>query len=79
MQRHARITSKGQNTQPRDIRRELGVGPGDRVVFESDRRGVRVKPLPSRSAFEKYRGIGNSGIPTGRKGVRGWIRKLRGQ
>ena len=79
MQKQARITSKGQITVPRDIRRALGVRPGDWLLFESDTRGVRVRPLRAKSPFEKYRGIGNPGIPSGRKGVRQWIRELRGQ
>ena len=79
MQKQARITSKGQITVPRDIRRTLGVGPGDRLLFESDSKGVHVRPMRSRSPFEKYRGIGNPGIPSGRKAVRQWVRQLRGQ
>jgi len=34
-ERVARITSKGQVTIPADLRRELGVGEGDSVVFRS--------------------------------------------
>ena len=79
MQKQARITSKGQITVPRDVRRTLGVGPGDRLLFESDSEGVRVRPVRSRSPFEKYRGIGNPGVPSGRKAVRQWVRQLRGQ
>jgi AbrB family looped-hinge helix DNA binding protein len=79
MQKQARITSKGQITIPRDIRRALGVRSGDSVPFESDRRGVRVRPLRMESRFEKYRGIGNPGIPSGREGVVDWVRKLRGK
>ncbi len=79
MQRQARITSKGQITVPRDIRRTLGVHPGDSLLFESDGAGVRVRPVRAKSPFEKYRGVGNPGIPSGRKAVRDWIRRLRGQ
>ena len=79
MQKQARITSKGQITVPRDIRRTLGVRPGDRLIFESDNRGVRVRPLRTNSPFEKYRGIGNPGIASGRKAVENWVRQLRGQ
>ena len=67
MQKQARITSKGQITVPRDIRRTLGVRPGDRLLFESDSTGVRIRPLRAKSPFEKYRGIGNPGIPSGRR------------
>jgi antitoxin PrlF len=77
MQKQARITSKGQVTVPRDIRRVLGVGRGDRLLFESDDSGVRVRPARTKSPFEKYRGIGNPGMPSGRKAIQRWIRKLR--
>ena len=40
MQKRARITSKGQITVPHEIRKLLGIGPGDGLVFESD--GVRT-------------------------------------
>jgi AbrB family looped-hinge helix DNA binding protein len=35
MQKQAKITSKGQITVPRDVRRALGVQAGDHLVFES--------------------------------------------
>ena len=79
MQKQARITSKGQITVPRDIRRVLGVKAGDRLLFESDGSGVHVRPVRAGSPFEKYRGIGNPGIPSGRKAVRRWFRETRGQ
>ncbi|HUY13550.1 MAG TPA: AbrB/MazE/SpoVT family DNA-binding domain-containing protein [Terriglobia bacterium] len=78
MEKQARITSKGQITVPRDVRRALGVGPGDRLLFESDDAGVRVRPVRAKSPLEKYRGIGNQGIPSGRKAVLRWLRELRG-
>lgn len=79
MKKQARITSKGQVTIPRDIRRALGVRSGDSLLFESDHKGVRVRPVKVESQFKKYRGIGNPGIPSGREGVVDWVRKLRGK
>ncbi|HEV2426136.1 MAG TPA: AbrB/MazE/SpoVT family DNA-binding domain-containing protein [Terriglobia bacterium] len=79
MERRARITSKGQITVPRDIRRALGVGAGDSLLFESDDSGVRVRPVRARSPFEKYQGIGNPGLPSGRKALRRWFREMRGK
>ena len=78
MQKPAKITSKGQITIPRDVRRMLGVRPGDRLLFESDEQGIRVRPLLTESPFAKFRGIGNPGISSGRDGVNAWLRKLRG-
>ncbi len=36
MDSSARITSKGQVTIPLAVRRALGLGPGDQLVFEID-------------------------------------------
>ncbi len=79
MKKLARITSKGQITVPHEIRRALGVGAGDKLLFEQDGSDVRVRPVRTKSPFEKYRGIGSPGIPRGRKGVVRWVRDLRGQ
>ena len=79
MQKQATITSKGQITVPREVRRVLGVRTGDKLLFESDGKGVRVRPVRSQSAFSKYRGIGNPGIATGRKSIEKWLRGMRGQ
>lgn len=79
MKRLARITSKGQITVPHEIRRALGVGAGDKLLFEKDGSEVRVRAVRTKSRFEKYRGIGSPGIPRGRKGVVRWVRELRGR
>lgn len=79
MQKQATITSKGQVTVPREVRRVLGVRTGDKLLFESDGKGIRVRPVRSRSSFSKYRGIGNPEISSGRKSIRKWLRGMRGQ
>jgi AbrB family looped-hinge helix DNA binding protein len=79
MQKRARITSKGQITVPREIRRLLGVRPGDGLVFESDDSGTRVRPARVESPFARYRGMGNPTIPSGRKAIIQRIRELRGR
>ena len=79
MQKQARITSKGQITVPREIRRLLGVKPGDGLVFESDGTRTHVRPLRTSSPFEKYRGIGIGRAASGRKAVVRVIRELRGR
>ena len=78
MQTQAKITSKGQITVPRDVRRALGVQAGDHLVFESIGDEVRVRALKTKSAFSKYRGIGNPGIGSGRRNISLWLRGLRG-
>lgn len=79
MQREAKITSKGQITVPLEIRRLLGVRPGDRLLFEADDAGVRVQPLRGESPFARYQGIGNPGIGSGRRAINHWLRNLRGR
>jgi AbrB family looped-hinge helix DNA binding protein len=79
MKKHARITSKGQITIPRDIRRVLGVRSGDRLLFEEEGGAVQVRPVRTASPFEKYRGIGTLGIGHGRKAVVRAVRELRGR
>jgi len=79
MQKQARITSKGQITVPREVRRLLGLRAGDGLLFESDGKDVRVRPVLSKSGIAKYRGIGNPEIPSGRKNLVRWLRETRGE
>ena len=78
MKKQAKLTSKGQITVPRDIRRRLGVRAGDKLEFEDNSNGVQVRAVRNDNVFEKYRGIGTPGIGSGRKAVRKWLRELRG-
>lgn len=79
MRKQAKLTSKGQITVPREVRRILGVRAGDRLLFESDGQGVRVRPVRSNPLFAKYRSIGNPAIGTGKKNINRWLRELRGE
>ena len=79
MKKKARITSKGQITVPHEIRRAMGVRPGDSLLFEKRGSEFSVRPVRTVSPFEKFRGIGNPGIPSGRKGIIRYVRKLRGR
>jgi AbrB family looped-hinge helix DNA binding protein len=79
MQKQSKITSKGQITVPIEVRRMLGVKAGDRLLFESDGEGVRIRPIRSPSLLSKYRGIGTPGVGSGRKAINRWLRKMRGE
>jgi len=75
--REAKLTSKGQITVPREVRRALGVKPGDKIVFEQNGKNISVRPVRSKSVFAKYSGIGNPGMPSGREHVVRKVRELR--
>jgi AbrB family looped-hinge helix DNA binding protein len=74
----AKVTSKGQITVPVEIRRTLGVKPGDNILFEQQEGGIRVVRDTSDNPFEKWRGIGNLGIGSGREAVMAYMREVRG-
>jgi antitoxin PrlF len=46
----ATMTSKGQLTIPAEVRRQLGLKAGDRVVFHIEDHEVRLTPAKSRLA-----------------------------
>ena len=79
VQETAKITSKGQITIPRKVRRILGVRAGDRLLFEENESGIRVRPVRKESPFAKYQGIGNPGVPSGRGAIVKYLRQLRGK
>ncbi len=79
MQKEAKVTSKGQIMVPREVRRALGVKPGDKIIFEQNGPDISVRPARRKSVFAKYRGIGNPGISSGRAAALRKIRELRGR
>jgi AbrB family looped-hinge helix DNA binding protein len=79
IEKQAKLTSKGQITVPLAVRRILGLRTGDRLLFESDGKEVRLRPVRDQSTFSRYRGIGNSGIGAGKKNISRWLRELRGE
>ena len=79
MRATARMTSKGQVTIPAKIRRRFGLQTGDPLVFVEKDGQLNVVPATEReSVFEKWRGIGNPGLPTGREELLKYFRELRG-
>lgn len=79
MQTRAKITSKGQITVPREVRRALGVKEGDNLIFEQTDDGFTVSPAREKSVFAKYRGIGNPGTASGREAVLQATCEIRGR
>jgi antitoxin PrlF len=74
----AKVTSKGQITIPVEIRRSLGLKSGDKLRFEQTDKGIRLLKDSSESVFEKYRGIGNSVVGSGREAIAAYMKELRG-
>jgi AbrB family looped-hinge helix DNA binding protein len=57
-----RVGTKGQVVIPKEIREEIGIVPGDEVVFEAEGKDVRVRrvtddPKARRARIESLRGI----------------------
>lgn len=73
------MTSKGQITVPLEVRRRMGVRAGDKVEFDGEGPSFQVHPVKNQSPFAKYQGIGNPGVPRGRKAIVRYIRKMRGE
>lgn len=75
----AKVTSKGQITVPVEIRRSLGVKPGDKIRFEQQEGGIRVARDTNENPFEKWRGIGGfPGMGKGREAIVAYFREMRG-
>jgi antitoxin PrlF len=62
----ATVTSKGQITIPADIREEMGIQPGAKVVFTRLPNGSTVMRVKSRSALDLV-GMMKDRIPKGLK------------
>ena len=72
------MTRKGQITVPVEIRKSLGVKPGDHLLFEPQEGGIRLVRDAGENVFEKWRGIGVPGMAPGREGLMAYMRELRG-
>lgn len=71
-----RISSKGQITIPHEVRKWLGVKPGDRVEFVTENGETKLRPArDAASPFTKYKGAypAFSSIDE----VNAWVRSLR--
>ena len=38
------ITTKGQTTVPKEVRKFLGLGPRQKIVYKIEKSGVRIEP-----------------------------------
>jgi len=79
MRATARMTSKGQVTIPLKIRKKYGMRTGDALTFVERNGTLQMEAVkPEVSVFEKWRGIGNPGLPSGRGALVQYFREARG-
>ncbi|MGD0271923.1 MAG: AbrB/MazE/SpoVT family DNA-binding domain-containing protein [Candidatus Sulfotelmatobacter sp.] len=77
MNKSSTISSKGQVTVPQEIRKRLGLEPGDRVEFVMEEGRTVIRPIRSEiNPFEKYVGILGP-FPGGEEGIKAWIDDMR--
>jgi antitoxin PrlF len=77
MKNSSTISSKGQVTVPREIRKRLGLEPGDRVEFVVEKDRTVLRPVHAEAnPFEKYIGIADP-FPGGEEGIKAWIDDMR--
>jgi len=76
----AKVTSKGQLTIPKEVRRALGVREGDSLVFDMDDDGeeVRVRVARKPVSFADYEGTWREGKGMSLEEVNEYMRELRG-
>jgi AbrB family looped-hinge helix DNA binding protein len=76
----AKVTSKGQLTIPREVRRALGVKEGDSLLFEIGDGGeeVRVRVARKPVSFADYAGVWREGEGMSGEEVNAYVGDLRG-
>jgi AbrB family looped-hinge helix DNA binding protein len=72
----AKITSKGQITLPSQLRKTLGLKPGDRIVFVEDRNGD-FRMEARRHGLADLRGIVKAKGPITKGQIDHWIEEAR--
>jgi antitoxin PrlF len=77
MSHFSTISSEGRITVPGEIRKRLGLEPGDRVEFVVEENRTVIRPARSETnPFEKFIGILGP-FPGGEKGIKAWIDDMR--
>lgn len=80
MELKAKVTSKGQLTIPKEVRRALGVREGDSLVFDvgDDGEEVRVRVARKPVSFADYEGAWREGKGMSLEEINEYMRELRG-
>jgi antitoxin PrlF len=77
MRNSSTISSKGQITIPQEVRKRLGLEPGDRVEFVIEEGRTVLRPARSEAnPFEKLIGLAPP-FPGGDEGIKAWIDDMR--
>ena len=75
---HGKITAKNQTTVPAEVRKALGVGPGDRLRYSVDADGS-VRLEKDASSLGDLRGIVTLDRPVSDAQLEDWIAERRGR
>jgi len=75
----AKITSKGQITVPAEVRKALGVGRGDDILFVEHAGRITVTPASPVNRFTKFAGKYKTGAGRTRAQTVEFVRALRGR
>ncbi len=78
MEQRARVTSKGQVTVPKAVRRAMGLKEGDDLVFEMEDGDVRLRVERKPVSFADYVGVLREGKGMSWDEVNAHVRDLRG-
>lgn len=70
----AKVTSKGQVTLPIDLRKKIGIEPGNYIEIKETEAGYIIMKQVEGNRFKKYTGILNDNTTSDEV-----IRKLRGE
>lgn len=71
----ASVTSKGQVTIPAQVRRRLGLNPGDLLVIRESAAGYTLEKAAMQSKFDEFVGCLHRGVPVSTDEI---MREMRG-
>jgi AbrB family looped-hinge helix DNA binding protein len=78
---HSTVTKKGQTTLPGEIRRALGIKPGDRLEYEIEGDCVTIRLHPGikavRGALASDKGKGMTFSKIREEAAKQWLREQR--